>query len=243
MSTIIFNDASELSVQQVKCERGYLKILSLVTPAQLREYFEDPIKTKKLQVKEKGQITAEYEGYTELYRIEWYPGNIYGVTVYKPSKIPETEKEVQQAAVLMAQMQAQSLPDAQALRVKPLYKKWEDDPKGYEYSADNPDDRRRIYNGGLWNLNKEHEKQENWYPGADPTLWTEIVEGSAGTKEDPIPIPDSVTTSGIEYEYGKYYSEGGKIYLMNRQGMVCGDKVILYFSPSVLVGQYFQLVE
>ena len=90
--------------------------------------------------------------------------------------------------------------------------------------------------------------EADWYPGADPTLWTEIVEGHAGTLEDPIPVPDSVTTSGFEYEYGKYYQEDDTVYLCKRGGVedpesMYGQKEKLYFPPSALIGQYFVLAE
>lgn len=129
--------------------------------------------------------------------------------------------------------------DEQAITVKGLYKNWNDDPDGYHYDVDNPEDKRRNYNGGLWNLNKSHDKQATWHPGADPTLWTEIVEGHDGTYDDPIPVPDSVKTSGFEYEYGKYYLENGVIYLAKREGKSDGEKEKLYFPPSELIGQYF----
>lgn len=136
------------------------------------------------------------------------------------------------------------LTDQQALTVKKLHKHWEDDPDGYHYSMDNPEDQRRQHNDGLWKLQKDHDKQASWFPGADPTLWVQIVEGHAGTLEDPIPVPDSVTTSGFEYVYGKYYSEAEKIYLCQRQGIedpesMYGQTEKLYAAPSALVGQYF----
>lgn len=136
------------------------------------------------------------------------------------------------------------LTDQQALTVKELCRKWEDDPDGYHYSMDNPEDQRRQYADGLWKLQKDHDKQASWYPGADPTLWVQIVEGHAGTLEDPIPVPDSVTTSGFEYIYGNYYSESGTVYLCQRQGVedpeeMYGQTEKLYFTPSALVGQYF----
>lgn len=135
------------------------------------------------------------------------------------------------------------LTDSQALTVKNLYVDWEDDAIGYSYSLDNPQDMRRKYNGRLWKLRKTHKKQLDWYPGAESTLWMEIIEEYAGTKEDPIPVPDSVTVSGFEYEYGKYYLENGKIYLAKLEGKKDGEKEILYYAPSALVGQYFVLVK
>lgn len=140
------------------------------------------------------------------------------------------------------------LTDQQALTVKELCKKWEDDPDGYHYSMDNPADQRRQFGDGLWKLQKDHDKQASWYPGADPTLWVQIVEGHAGTLEDPIPVPDSVITSGFEYVYGKYYSESGTVYLCQRQGILNPEEMYgqtekLYFAPSALVGQYFVVAE
>ena len=246
----IFNDATELSVQQAIPEGDYLRILSLEAPETLRQCFEDPLKTKRIIIQERGQTIAEYEGYTDLYSIAWTPGGIYIVTMYKPDQTPEVQTEKAQAAIRVAELQAAELPDAQALEVKALYKDWEDDPVGYEYDTSNPEDRRRNYNGRLWNLNKDHAKSENWYPGADPTLWTEIVEGHAGTMEDPIPVPDSVTTSGFEYVYRKYYIAGGVTYLCKRGGIpdeqaeaLYGQPEKLYFPPSAMVGQYFEISE
>lgn len=134
------------------------------------------------------------------------------------------------------------LTDKQALTVKDLYTDWEDEPVGYEYNTENPLDLRRNYNGGLWKLKKSHAKQLGWYPGADPTLWEQIVEGHEGTLEDPIPVPDSVTTSGFTYVYGKYYKEGEEIYLAKREGKKEGEEETLYFAPSALIGQYFEKV-
>lgn len=138
------------------------------------------------------------------------------------------------------------LTDEQALTVKDLCKEWVNDPDGYQYSLSNPEDLRRQYNDELWKLQKDHEKQQSWYPGADPTLWVQIIEGHNGTVDDPIPVPDSVTTSGFEYVYGKYYFDGDSIYLCRRQGIsnpeeLYGQTVKLFYSPSALSGQYFVL--
>lgn len=157
----------------------------------------------------------------------------------------KTEVEMKEAETYVA---ISYLSDEQALAVKDLHKDWNDDPIGYSYKTTNPMDARRKSNGGLWKLNKDHNKQSDWYPGSDPTLWTQIVEGHDGTLEDPIPVPDSVTTSGFEYEYGKYYSEGEDVYLCKRGGVgdpesMYGQIEKLYFMPSALVGQYFEKVD
>ena len=234
----IFNDATELSVQQAIPEGDYLRILSLEAPESLRQYFEDPLKTKKIIIQERGQTIATYDDYTTLYRIEWSPGGIYTVVMYKAEKTPEVQAEVQQAAVLVAQMQAQALTDAQAITVKAIYPAWS--PDGVQY----PVDYKVLQDDVLYKCLQEHTSQENWAPGVAPSLWTAVASGEqAGTLEDPIPVPETVTTAGMEYEKGKYYSEGGTVYLMDRQGMEAGDKITLYFAPSALVGQYFSVAE
>ena len=238
----IFNDATELSVQQAIPD--YLRILSLEAPGTLRQCFEDPLKTKKIIIQGRGRTIATYDDYTTLYRIEWSPGGIYTVVMYKPEKTPEVRVEVQQAAVLVAQIQAQALTDAQAITVKAIYPAWS--PDGVQY----PVDYKVLQEDVLYKCLQEHTSQENWAPGVAPSLWTAVQTGEhAGTQEDPIPVPEkTVTTAGFEYEYGKYYSEGGVVYLCKRGGVpnpeeMYGQKVALYFAPSVLIGQYFSMAE
>ena len=238
MSKIIFNDASSLSVQKVTPEGGYLKILTLEPPETLRQYFSDPLKTREITVQERGQTIAEYEGYTQLYQIAWAPGNIYTVTMYKQETLPDVQAQVQAAAVMVAQIQAQSLPDAQAITVKAIYPSWS--PDSVQYAVDY----KVLHEDILYKCISAHTSQADWAPGVAPSLWTAVETGEhAGTLEDPIPVPDTVQTAGMEYECGKYYSEGGKTYLMDRQGMSDGEKVTLYFPPSALIGQYFSVAE
>lgn len=237
MSTIVFNDASELSAQDVKCHGDYLKIKSLIAPAQLRAMFEDPVKTRKIQVKERGQVIAEYEGYTQFYRTEEYTGQIYGVINYRPERTPEAQAEVQQAAVLVAQIQAQALTDEQAVQVKAIYPVWS--PDGVHY----PVDYKVLHGGVLYKSMQDHTSQADWVPGAAPSLWAAVDSGQhAGTQEDPIPVPDTVETAGLEYERGKYYQEGDTVYHMIWPGIQEGETVVLYFPPSKLEG-YFEVTE
>ena len=238
MSKIIFNDASSIPVQKVTPGGGYLKILTLEPPETFKPYFYDPFKTRKMTVQERGQTIAEYEGYTQLYQIAWSPGNIYTVTMYKQETLPEIQAKMQTAAVLVAQIQAQSLPDTQAITVKAIYPAWS--PDSVQYAVDH----KVLHEEVLYKCISAHTSQADWAPGVAPSLWTAVETGEhAGTLEDPIPVPDTVTTAGMEYEKGKYYSEGESVYLMDRQGMDEGDKVTLYFPPSALIGQYFSVVE
>ena len=107
-----------------------------------------------------------------------------------------------------------------------------------------PVDFKVLQDDVLYKCLQEHTSQEGWAPGEAPSLWAAVASGEqAGTLEDPIPVPETVATAGMEYEKGKYYSEGGTVYLMDRQGMEAGDKITLYFAPSALVGQYFSVAE
>lgn len=236
---IIFNDATEITVQQVKTYGDYLNILTVGnTPEQLRVLFEDTGRTGKMTVQERGQTVAEYEGYTAFYRTEIYTGKIYGVTMYRPERLPEVQAEMQQAAIAVAKIQAQSLTDEQAVQVKAIYPAWS--PDGVHY----PVDYKVLHDDVLYKSMQDHTSQADWAPGVAPSLWAAVDSGEhAGTQEDPIPVPDTVETAGMEYERGKYYQEGDTVYLMNRQGMNDGETVILYFAPSVLVGQYFEATE
>ena len=240
---LIFNDASSIPVQKVTSYGGYLKILTLESPETLRQYFSDPLKTRKLTVHERGQTIAEYEGYTQLYQIAWSPGNIYTVVMYKAETLPEVQSAVQAAAVLVAQIQAQSLPDKQAVTVKAIYPAY--DPNGVQY----PVDFKVLQDAVLYKCLQEHTSQENWAPGIAPSLWVAVETGEhAGTQEDPIPVPETVTTAGMEYVYGKYYQEDNTVYLCKCGGVedpesMYGQKERLYFPPSALIGQYFSIAE
>ena len=135
------------------------------------------------------------------------------------------------------------LSNEQAVTVKDLYPEY--DPNGKTYKTSD----RVVADGILYKCLQDHTSQSNWAPGIAPSLWAALdSKEHAGTLEDPIPVPDTVTTSGFEYEYGKYYSEEDNVYLCERGGIpnpedLNGQKQILYFAPSALIGQYFILIE
>lgn len=133
----------------------------------------------------------------------------------------------------MSMISADSLPDTQAAEVKTLYPVWEE---GEAVSID----ARRYYppTDMLYKCSQAHTTQADWTPDVATSLWTPLDVEHTGTLEDPIPA-----VSGMEYVKGKYYSEDGTIYLMNREGMVDGETIVLHFLPSQLVGQYFAVVE
>lgn len=243
MEKLILNDSTEINIQ----DGASLGIITTI----LADYSAFLSLASKLTKENLSHVTFQSGGITtaEYYSMTLTEPNFYltaretGIEVTFGLR-ERTQKEIQEEAVAQA---ISYLSDVQALTVKELYTSWESDPVGYEYSMDNPLGLRRNFNGGLWKLKKSHAKQADWYPGADPTLWEQIVEGHEGTLEDPIPVPDSVTTSGFTYIYGKYYSENGQIYLCERSGVpnpegMYGQEVTLFFLPSSLINQYFKTV-
>lgn len=183
---IIFNDATEITVQQVETHGDYLRILVAgTTPEQLKVLFTDNTRTARIIVQERGQTIATYEGYTAFYRTEIYTGKIYGVVMYKPEKTPEVQSAMVQAAVAVAQIQAQSLPDEQAIVVKDIYPVW--DGNGVSYQKDF----YLSHNGKLYKVLQAHTSQEDWAPDLAPSLFAEVLPGQSGTGTGEWVQPDS----------------------------------------------------
>lgn len=229
---IVFNDATEITVQQVEPNGDYLRILTVGnTPEQLKVLFTDSSRTSKMIVQERGQTIATYEGYTAFYRTEIYTGQIYGVMMYKQETLPEAQSEIQQAAVLVARMQAQSLDDAQALTVKAIYPQWSEAigqtvKKGFKF----------LYSNVLYKVIQPDGLtiQEQYIPGeGTESLYAVINEINAGTQEDPIPY-----AGNMALENGKYYSQDGVIYLCNRD-----TEIPVYQDLKDLVNLYVSVAE
>ena len=228
---IIFNDATEIAVQQVEPYGEYLRILVVgTTPEQLKVLFTDSSRTARMIVQERGQTIATYEGYTAFYRTEIYTGKVYGVVMYKQEALPAVKSEVQQAAILVAQMQAQSLDDAQALTVKAIYPQWADVigrtvALGFKFQH-----REKLYK----TIQDSLVIQGQWIPGeGTESLYAVINETNAGTQEDPIPY-----SGNMALENGKYYSQDGATYLCNRD-----TEIPVYQALKDLVNIYVTTVE
>lgn len=136
--------------------------------------------------------------------------------------------EVQEILVKQ-QINALEVDDATAYRMISFYPEWE---SGKAYTANNgcPVGYKVTRNGRLWKLRQEHTSQANRAPGETgaESLWVEICEQHDGTKYDPIPY-----NGNMALESGKYYTQGGVLYLCNR------DTVNpVYNALSELVGLY-----
>ena len=98
---------------------------------------------------------------------------------------------------------------------------------------------RYQYGGQLYKVVQAHTTQADWTPNKTPALWAAVAaDPQQGTLDNPIPA-----VRGMEYTYGLYYSDGGKVYLCKRQGEADGGTIVLQYLPSELVGQYFEEVQ
>ena len=198
---LIFDDSTSLQIQKVEQNGEYLRILTIEeTPAKLREIFEDPVKTKKMIPEENGHRGEAIEGYTTFYRTEEYVGKIYGVVMYRPDQTPEVQVEVQKAAIVVAQIQAQSLTDEQAVQVKAIYPVY--DPNGVSYAKDF----KATYNGELYKCLQAHTSQADWTPENAPSLWAKVLAGQEGTGVGEWEQPDSANP----YMTGDQVTHNGK---------------------------------
>lgn len=142
---------------------------------------------------------------------------------------------------------AENISDQVALKSKQFYRTWEElcnYRSGEGFTAEKAGF-RFTYGDDLYKTAQDNVTfQAQYRPGTGTeSLYTHIDEAHAGTLEDPIPA-----VANMEYEYGKYYSEGETIYICKRGGVpnpeeMYGQKVSLQYLPSALIGQYFEVVE
>lgn len=200
---IIFNDATELQVQKVEQKGDYLRVLTVsATPEQLRRIFEDIVKTATMVVEERGQKGEPLVGYTTFYRTEEYPGKIYGIVQYRPERTPEAQTEVQEAAIIMAKIQAESLPEEQALQVKALYDSWSGDGVAYKTG------KYLTYKDILYKVLQNHTSQTDWTPDTASSLYAKVLTDPSGKvlpwkqpqSTNPYKKGDRVTHKGKTWE-------------------------------------------
>lgn len=194
---IIFNDLSELGIQTYSESSGKLNVRTIsAKPDALREMFNDITKTRKMTID--GKI---FEGYTEIYSIEEYPGVIYGVNMLKKEATPESKTELTEAAIKVAEIQAQSLTDEQAIEVQAIYPEWSGD--GVEYEKDF----KVNYGGVLYKVLQKHTSQTDWTPTEAPSLFAKVLTEPGVIKEweqpestNPYMKGDKVSHNGKTWE-------------------------------------------
>lgn len=89
------------------------------------------------------------------------------------------------------------------------------------------------YDDKLYEVIQEHIAQENWTPDISKSLFVVIDKEHIGTIDDPIPAQENMV-----YYQGKYYIENEILYLCTRD-----SGVALQHLPSMLVGNYFEVVD
>ena len=127
---------------------------------------------------------------------------------------------------------AQNLPDADGLKAKAFYPRWEALVKKGSVTAEAG--YRFTYNGDLYKCTDKNPKfQADWVPGnGTAALYVRIDEAHAGTLADPIPYDGN-----MELKAGLYYTQSGVTYLCNRN---TGQPV--YNSLAELAGLYVEMV-
>lgn len=158
---------------------------------------------------------------------------------------PLTQDEVV-SMMLKQNIQTLDVDDNTALRMVSFYPTWEnlckyDNGKGYtaekKYFKFSYGD--KLYKTVQDNFNF----QSQWVPGQGTSaIYTQIVEQHEGTLDDPIPVPDDVTTNAFTYVIGKYYLWNDKIYKCQRQGEDDGTEHNLNSTPDILIGNYFVVI-
>lgn len=129
--------------------------------------------------------------------------------------------------VLFANNSVFAMTDEESLSVKSIYPNWED-LIGLEVKVGD----KLNYNGKLFKVLQAHTVSKEWEPRmATASLYTEIVENSAGTVEDPIDYDGNMAL-----EMGKYYRQNNVIYYCNRD-----TQNPVYQPLSDLVGIYVEI--
>lgn len=135
----------------------------------------------------------------------------------------ELHAEAEAVRAEMSQV-VETLSDEAAVIVPDLFPVW-DCNRAYKAGE------RFLYNGNLYRCKADNFVNPTWTPDVTHDYYEPVAKPyEDGTFESPI-----TAVAGMQYEKGKYYTEGDDIYL-------CKRSELLYYLPSALVGQYFEIV-
>lgn len=138
------------------------------------------------------------------------------------------DRELFREIMKFAVEKAREITDKQkALEVKYLYKEFDKQIGKVLYVGE-----YIQYDGKLYEVIQEHTAQADWTPDISKSIFVVIDKEHQGTIDDPIPAQENMI-----YYNGKYYIENEVLYLCVRD-----SGIALQFMPSVLVGNYFELV-
>lgn len=169
-------------------------------------------------------VNGKIVEYTEAEIAKMNSEKAVGIALEKSR--PFTAEEVNRMLIAQ-QINTLSVDDNTALRMLEFYPAWS---AGQAYAAG-----YKVQHGGkLWRCKDPgHTSQAGWEPSINTaSLWEEICESHAGTKDDPIPY-----SSNMALESGKYYIQDYAIYRCTR------DTVNPVYNPlAELVGLYVETV-
>lgn len=135
---------------------------------------------------------------------------------------PMTEAEVNRMLIAQ-QINTLAVDDNTALRMTEFYPDW---AVGNNYTTGHKVQR----NGKLWRAVQAHASQLGWEPENAASLWEQINETHAGTKDDPIPYEGNMALVS-----GRYYVQDSVTYLCTR------DTINPVYNPlAELVGLYVE---
>lgn len=175
-------------------------------------------------------INIQEENYTEISIEEANKIIQEREAINKLSSIEEVDNVIATNNAIPKVINTFDLDDSEVLKRKNYYPQWNDFiGKSLDIGF------KIIYEDRLYKVKQKITTVlENQYPSINTAaLYEEINESAAGTLEDPIPY-----NNNMELEEGKYYSQGGIIYLCTRS---TGQPV--YNNLSDLVNIYVKKVE
>lgn len=125
-----------------------------------------------------------------------------GMTISHVYSVVPDEGTAQEAALALARMQFQSLPDEAAHALRALAPEW---VAGASYEAS----QMVLVRGELYRCLRAHVSQAGWEPGAAPSLWARVLPGQQGTEPGEWEQPADATTA---YAKGDRVTHGGKVW-------------------------------
>ena len=235
MSKLILNDESEFKVDQTSWL--YCIIINFNTFAEFGSFVESltPTNLSKIKIDDE---SGSVESYFNTALIEPH----FMITLcdtHIKVQFGLYEKSGEELKVDLAESVADMLTDEQALTVVGLYPSFES-LIGKTVAPGT----RFTYTGDLYKVitSDDLEIQAQYVPGQGTSaIYSRISNGQEGTIEDPIDVPDDVTTNAFTYITGKYYEWNGAIYKCERSGDPDGVEYSFVYSPDQLIGHYFSL--
>lgn len=120
------------------------------------------------------------------------------------SVIPETGT-VQDAAIKLARMQAETLTYDQALEVPALYDEWTEGVTYYGPSDPDHAQSRVLWKNTLYKCLTTHVSQGDWAPDVAPSLFAKVLPGQAGN------VPESGYAEWEQPGADNGYAKGDKV--------------------------------